>query len=375
MRIAIDCCDLDCEKIDGTRVYIKNILNYFGKLSTQDDFLLFHQREFNPKLKPNIFPNYQEKKVAYPFWWTQTRFSFELSREKPAVCFMPIQQIPLVRNKNIKFAVTIHDLAWKYFPQNYAFLNRLKLDFFAETAIRGADKLIAISESTKNDILKFYPKTNPDKISVVYHGFDRDWWQEEVSEEQKKLLEKRFKLERKKFLLYVGGLDDKENVAVLVDSFNLLKKKGDYQLLKLVLVGEKEFNSVKTLEKIKQSPYFEDIIVTGRVSFTDLRLFYRLAKIFVLPSKYEGFGLPILEAFASKVPVVAVNSGASAEVGASAAEYFDGNDEVVLAEKLGEILKDEAKQQAMITAGLARSQDFSWEKCARETLAAIKSLV
>jgi hypothetical protein len=184
MKIAIDCCDLDQEKIDGTRVYIKNVLDRLGALAPGDQFLLFHQRDFNPLLAPRMHPNYRERKIPYLFAWTQTRLAFELNRDQPDILWMPIQQIPLVASRQIKSAVTIHDLAWKYFPQNYQLANKLKLDFFAQTAIKRADCLIAVSESTKKDILKFYPRTDPAKISVVHHGFDRGQFEKKYSDEE-----------------------------------------------------------------------------------------------------------------------------------------------------------------------------------------------
>ncbi|HHX58347.1 MAG TPA: glycosyltransferase family 4 protein [Candidatus Moranbacteria bacterium] len=373
MKIAINCCDLDSERIDGTRVYIKNLLNHFGSISTEDEFWLFHKKEFNPALAPKMFSNYRDCKIPYPFWWTQTRFPYEIKREGFDVVWMPIQQIPLMRDKNSRYVVTIHDLAWKYFPQNYEFINRLKLDFFAETAIKRADRVVAISESTKKDILKFYPQVDANKVSVVYHGFERKWLESKFSSEQKKQLEGKYQITDKNYLLYVGGLDDKENVAILIEAFNQLKKQTDFSGLKLVLVGEEKKNSKKTWAKIKKSFARKDIIVTGRIEFTELAWFYQGAKAFVLPSKYEGFGLPVLEAFVAQVPVIAVNRGASLEIGQDAAIYFDGENTQGLVQKLEIVLSDEAMAKKMIKRGLERANDFSWRKCAEETLAVIKS--
>ncbi len=372
MKIAVDCCDLDHERIDGTRIYIKNLLNHLGGLAPKDEFWLFHRENFNPSLRPRFFPNYHDQKIPYPFWWTHTRFAYETKRAGFDVVWLPIQQLPLLRNKKTRYVVSIHDLAWKHFPGNYSFFNRLKLDFFAETAIKRANKIIAISEATKQDILRFYPKTNPDKITVVYHGFDRAWLEREFSSEEKAELEKKYGIQKKHYLLYVGGLDDKENVGVLVEAFDLLKKQGGHRNLKLVLVGERESNSQKTWQKINASDCREDIVVTGRVDFEELALFYNLAKIFVLPSRYEGFGLPILEAFVAEAPVVAAGSGASPEVGSDGAHYFDGKNHRELKERLEEILVDEKLEADMITKGLERAAHFSWEKCAQETLAVIK---
>lgn len=374
MKIAIDCCDLDCEQINGTRIYIKNLLDRFGALASKDEFWLFHKREFGSGLAPKIFSNYRDCKIPYPVWWTQTRFAYEIKRGNFDVVWMPIQQLPLDRNKTTYYVVTIHDLAWKYFPENYHFSNRLKLDFFAETAIKRADKLIAISETTKKDILKFYPKTNPNKISVVHHGFEQRWLKKKFSVEQKKAFENKYQIKNKEYLLYVGGLNDKENVVVLVAAFERLKEQTEFKKLKLVLVGEEGDSSQKTRQKINCSWARKDIVTTGRVDFSDLALFYQMARIFVLPSKYEGFGLPILEAFVARIPVITTNQGASLEIGDQAARYFNGKSAKQLEDQLLEVLKNEILARKMIQAGQERAKAFSWGKCALETLAAIKRI-
>ena len=172
MKIAIDCADLDYSRIDGTRVYIKELLNWFGKIDQEDDFFLFHKKDFNPLLAPKKFANFHEQKIPYPIWWTQTRFAYELRMLKPDVCWMPIQQLPIIGPKETKYVVTIHDLAFKYFPDHFPRKDVIKHNFFANHAVKNADTIIAISESTKKDILKFYPKVSEEKIKVVHHGFN-----------------------------------------------------------------------------------------------------------------------------------------------------------------------------------------------------------
>ncbi|MDA3814818.1 MAG: glycosyltransferase [Patescibacteria group bacterium] len=168
-KIAIDCADLDELRIDGTRVYIKNLLNYFGELDQSSQFFLYHRKDFNPLLKPRLFQNYIDRKIPYRFAWTQTRLSYELMQDRPNVCWMPIQQIPFLASKKIKTVVTVHDLAFKIFPESFDYWRLKKLNFFHDSAVRRADKIIAISESTKKDLLKFHPQLDEQKIEVVYH--------------------------------------------------------------------------------------------------------------------------------------------------------------------------------------------------------------
>jgi len=372
MKIAIDCADLDYQRIDGTRVYIKNLLDVFGKLDQQDEFLLYHKKNFNSLLKPKWFGNYKERKIDYDLAWTQTRFPFELIKDKPDVLWMPIQQIPFLVKGKIKTVVTIHDLAFKIFPECFTFQDRMKLNFFTDTAIKRAEKLIAVSQSTKKDILKFYPKVKVEKIKVVYHGFDREVFSKSVRDLASSEKIGKFNL-GEDYLLYVGAIQPRKNLGVLIEAFEAIKKKLNQQKLKLVLVGEVAWLSTEILEKVKKSKFASDIILTGRVDFGQLVEIYRQAKIFVFPSLYEGFGLPVLEAWASGVPVVVANNSSLTEIGDEAVEKFDGQSSVELIEKLTDLLDNEAKRQALVAKGLARLDFFSWEKCAEETLKILKS--
>ncbi|PJA87527.1 MAG: hypothetical protein CO140_03860, partial [Candidatus Moranbacteria bacterium CG_4_9_14_3_um_filter_40_7] len=145
MKIAIQTADLDSSRIDGTRVYIQNLLKHFGHISPADDFWLYHRSDFNPELAPPIFPNYRVIQKAWPFFWTQVRFAFEIWRDQPDVLWMPIQALPVFRRKKLKTIITIHDLAFKYFPKDFKIKDFYKIDYFSDYAIRHSDKIIAIS--------------------------------------------------------------------------------------------------------------------------------------------------------------------------------------------------------------------------------------
>jgi len=371
MRIAINCADLDHSRIDGTRVYIKQCLDYFGSLDNYSVFTLYHKTEFNPELKPIWHSNYIDEKIPYPFWWGQTRLGFEINFSMPDVCWMPIQQVPfLVDRRRTKIVITIHDLAFKYFPRHFLLKDRLKLDFFTETAVKRADKIIAVSESTKDDILKFYPKTDPGKIKVVYHGVKKeDYFKKDSNKEDKKVLDK-YKL-KKPYLLYVGAIQPRKNLDTLIKAFEKLKKSGDSKT-QLVLAGEPAWKAEKTLELIRKSKFRKDIILTGKISFEDLSIIYKQSDIFIFPSLYEGFGIPILEAWASRVPVIVADNSSLKEIGGEAVLKFDSLNPDQLLEKINIILERGIIRKKLIKKGTKRLERFSWEKCAKETLDYIK---
>ncbi len=384
MKIAIQAADLDYDRIDGTRVYLLNMLRRFGTLSENDKFIIYHRKNFNPELTPPELANYKIKKIFCPFFWTQTGFLRAIRSDKPDVLWMPMHNIPLLRNKKIKTTVTIHDLAFKYFPDHFTKIDLIKLNFLAGMAIRRSDKIIAVSESTKNDILKFYPGIEEQKIKVIYHGFDSSLFKKNSSREEIKNLLSKFQILNSKFILYVGAIQPRKNLEILIEAFNLYKKekcadpnpfykKDSNEKIKLVLAGGKAWKWEKILESAKNSPYSKDIIVTGTLPFKEIRTLYQNASLFVFPSLYEGFGIPILEAFASETPVISSQNSSLQEVGGRAVKYFESGNCKDLCYKIEEVLENENLRKKMIERGIAQLESFSWNKCASETLDWIRS--
>ena len=295
---------------------------------------------------------------------------------------MPIQQLPLIGPKKTKYVVTIHDLAFKFFPQHFPWKDRWKINFFTDIAVRRADKIIAISHSTKKDLLKLYPKIKTDKIAVVYHGFDRKIFEQPYSKKELNsvlikynILPTKEKQTKTQYLLYVGAIQPRKDLTTLIKAFEKLKtEQKSFRFYKLVLVGEVAWKSAVTLKAVKQSKYKKDIILTGRVSFDDLAKFYQGAEVFIFPSLYEGFGIPLLEAFASRTPVITADNSSLREVGGDGARYFESGNYQALTQVLVQVLKSPTLKKIMVKAGLKECKKFSWEKCAKETLAVLKKI-
>lgn len=373
MKIAIQAADLDHPRIDGTRVYIKNCLKYFGKLDRSSEFFIYHKNNFNPELAPPEFPNYKVIKRSWPLFWTQMRLGSSLFREKPDVLWMPLHNIPYFVPKNIKTVVTIHDLAFKYFPDMFTRFELWKLNFLARLAIVRSDKIITISESSKKDILKFYPKIKAEKVKIINHGFEGEVFEKERDAEKEAEVKKRLGIQGE-YILYVGALQPRKNLGVLIEAYEKLRAElSSARDLKLVLAGEKAWLWEDIFKKIEDSPYKNDIITPGKVKFEDLGHLMRGAQVFCFPSLYEGFGIPVLEAFAARVPVVCSDNSSLPEVAGDAALYFDGKNPEDLAEKIKSILENDVLRKELLERGTARVKNFSWEKCARETLEYLKS--
>lgn len=366
MKIAIQVSDLDQSRIDGTRVYVRELLNRLGGLELESQFELYHQTDFHPDLQPKIFPNYQEKKIPFPWAWMQTRFAWAMFRKTPDRLFLPIQAAPFLLPRNLEVIATIHDLAWKKFPETFSWRDRCKLSFHLWHVVRRANKLIAVSESTKQDLLATFSSLDESKIRVIHHGFDQKFYGERLSESllQETLIS--HKLEAGTYMLYVGALQPRKNLVRLIQSYEMLKEKTPEA--KLVLAGEVAWLAEDILKAREESCYKEDIILLGKVSFVDLRALYQGARVFVFPSLYEGFGIPLLEAFASGTPVLTANNSSLPEVAGEGAWYCDGENTEDMTSKLRELWGNQEAREALRAKAIKELERFSWEQCAKGTL-------
>lgn len=366
MKLAIQASDLDHARIDGTRVYVAELLKRFGGLSPETEFTLYHKGVFNPALAPPKLANYREVSLPFPYAWMQTRFAWEMFRVRPDRLFLPIQAAPVILPSGVTVTATIHDLAFRRFPETFPASHLWKLNFMLETAVRQADRLIAVSESTKRDLLEFFPALDEKKIHVIHHGFDREYFGARLPESERSEVLGRHGLEPGRYALYVGALQPRKNLVRLIEAFGRVKEH--ILEMQLVLAGEPAWLSDGILRARETSPFRDDIILTGRVSFADLRALYQGARLFAFPSLYEGFGLPILEAFASGVPVLTGDNSSLREVAGDGAVYVDASSVADIAEKLRALWSDETLRQACIDRSLVELKRFSWDKTARETL-------
>jgi glycosyltransferase involved in cell wall biosynthesis len=366
MKIAIHAADLDHDRIDGIRVYLLHMLKNFALIDRKDTFNVYHQDDFNPRLAPPKFANYLIKKLPFPFFWTQTRFAWQLFFDKADVLWMPVHNVPIFRRKKLKIVVTIHDLAFKIFPQYFPKGDLIKLNRLSDLAIENADQIIAVSQATKNDILRFYPQITEERVTVIHHGFDGSIFSKKVSQAESTPILSKFKIQNSKFILYVGAIQPRKNLGVLIEAFEKTKAKNPQ--LKLVIAGAPAWQYECTLEKIAQSQFRDDIVITGTLPFDQIGVLYQNALAFVFPSLYEGFGIPVLEAMASGAPVILANNSSLPEVAGDNALYFDTKDCNDLARCLEDLITNKELRETMIEKGRKHVLEFSWEKCAQLTL-------
>lgn len=289
-------------------------------------------------------------------FWTQIRLSYEMLTQPPDVLFIPAHLPPLCHPK--KLVVTIHDLAFKQYPEVYS-TKELRLQKWGiKQVLKKAWRIIVPSQFTKDEIVKYYPDLASDNIFVVPHGVDHD-----------KFKTKNLKLKTKEnTILYIGRLEHKKNLIPLVKAFNLINNlKLEIKNLKLILVGSPGFGYADIKREIDASPYKSNIHQLGWIDRDGLVDQLNQASLFVLPSLYEGFGLPLLEAMACGTAVACSDIPSLKEVGADVPLYFNANDPQDIAQKIILLLTDEALRRQKINQGLKRASEYTWQATAQKT--------
>ena len=333
-----------------------------AEVDEKNKYLLYLNKPAEGGLK-NLAENFEEKVLNWPLprLWTQGRLSLEMFKNPPDVLFVPAHIIPLVHPK--KSIVTIHDIGFARYPEIYSWKDIWYHKWAIYWAARRAYKIITISEFSKKELIEVY-KINPERIRVIPLAYNKDLYKVIDNKEKIKEVLDKYKIS-KPYLLFIGRLEQKKNVLAIIESFKILKStKPD---LKLVLIGRPGYKFEEIEKKIKEYGLAEDIIMPGWVEEPELPYLLNGAEVFVFPSFYEGFGIPILEAMACGTPVVSSNTTSIPEVAGQAALLVNPNNHEELAEKIKNILDDNNLRQDLINKGLERVKEFSWDKCARET--------
>jgi len=296
--------------------------------------------------------------IPFPRLWTQVRLSWEVWRNKKIDnLFVPSHLMPVIHPKNT--TITIHDVAFKRFPESYGLLSRWYLDWGTKFAVKHAKQIIVPSETTRDDLIKFY-KADFGKITVIPLGFKPD--DIEITADEIDNALGQHHLNPRHYFLFVGRIESKKNLGVLIKAFEAVRKKHPY--LKLVLAGKTGVGGEDIIRPITD----KNIIVTGYVSDKAKLILYRHCLAFVFPSKFEGFGLPLLEAMDAHVPIIASDIPTSREIAKNNALFFDPDDDKTLERHMKTITEQKELWGELIRNHDETLQNYSWEKCAERTL-------
>jgi glycosyltransferase involved in cell wall biosynthesis len=368
MKIGFDASDLCTRRADGTTRYTRELLKHLPAMAAAHDWTLFSPCELKEKAAPaGRQVNVTSMASPWPGWWTQSRLPLELWRATPEVLFMPIQQLPYLRPGRTKTVAVVHDLAVHRYPEQFRYKDWLLLHTFSAYAAREADQLIAVSQATADDLARYYGREK--RVRVVHHGVDHDRFYAPGEEEARagwQRLSKRFSALHQPYVLYVGQIQPRKNLVRLIAAFERVKEH--LPGLQLVLAGGHGWRQASIHQALARSPVASDIVSLGVIPDDLLAALYWHAEVFVLPSLYEGFGMPILEAFACGCPVVCADVSSMPEVAGGAAVLVDPLNTESIAGGITEAL---GTKTVLRERGIARALEFTWEKTAKETLEVI----
>ncbi|MFW5884805.1 MAG: glycosyltransferase family 4 protein [Patescibacteria group bacterium] len=274
-----------------------------------------------------------------------------------------------------KVICTFQDLSVYKQPELFSKAKKIKSRYNRQAMAKRADQIIAVSDSTKRD-LKEYFSLDAKKIKVIKNGVDKRFFN--IPEERKKLgkmLKRKFGINRE-YILFVGTIEPSKNITRLMQAFrifkDLLESKGEFSDYQLIIGGKEGWLSGKYLQIAKDLGINEDIKFLGYVEGDDLKSLFSQAKLFVMPSLYEGFGMTVLEAMASKTPCLVSDIDPLKETADGGAEFVDPYDVEKMADKMRQLVNDKEKNKNRAKKGYEIAKRFSWKDCAEKTLETYK---
>jgi len=368
MRIAVNASIVD-PILSGLGVYAVNVVRELYRL--HDDLVVYTScpevlgvnstkvRKISPKVQPLRGPKGHLQRVV----WIQTSILLRLLAEKANLLFSPLPEgtlFPLVPQ-----VVVVHDILPLHFPEEYP-RQQHYFRYFVPMVLRRSQAIIAVSERTKQDIVDTY-RIGAGRIHVVPNGVDESRYRTGADPAWS-----RGKYGLEAYLLYVGNLLPHKNLSRLLEAFALVAKRFPHRL---VIAGRRDPRYYPALEaKVKVLGLEERVSFLDYVPQEELPALYAGADVFILPSLYEGFGLPILEAMACGTPVIASCAGSLPEVTGDAAVLIDPHDVQGMAGAMETVLGDPGMREGMRRKGLEQAKGFSWEKTARMILGILRDV-
>jgi glycosyltransferase involved in cell wall biosynthesis len=356
----------------GLGNYSRDLIRILSVYFPEEEYLLFNPKKSKTSLFEVNNKNVFEKLPTSPFYkkfknlWRQKGIVKDLKLNKITLFHGLSGELPVgLKKNNIKSVVTIHDLIFMRYPQLYSFFDRNVHFMKFKKAAQSADLVIAISEQTKKDIVTFLD-VDAEKIKVIYQGC-QSVFKQNYTEIEFKTITSKYKLPAT-FILNVGTIEERKNALLIVEAIKDLDTV-------LVLVGKETSYAEKIHHYIKEYHLEHKIIFLKGLSSKELALVYQLATVFVYPSIFEGFGIPIIEALFSKTPVITTKFGVFPEAGGPNTMYINPEDSKELQEKITLLLNDKSKRDEMIERGLEYAQRFNDELIAIELMQCYKELL
>lgn len=348
----------------GVSVYTLNILKYFQTQASEDLQFIVYLRS-KPLAELPLATNYFTYKIVWgPVLWSQVflpihLWIFKLLGNYLNVFFSPAHYIP--RFCPFKTIVAIHDLSYLYFPHEFLKKDLYQLKNWTEYALKNSEKIIAVSKTTKKDIIHEY-SIQDEKITVIYNGYEDPIHGLASGKNANKF----------PYFLYIGTVQPRKNLDTLIAAFSQFHKT--HPEYKLIIAGKKGWLYEDIFKQVEKLEMQNSILFPGFVPEEQKNSLYKNAVAFILPSLYEGFGIPLLEAMAHDCPVISSFSSSLPEIGGEACLYFDPKNNEDLVEKMNLITTNKELVKKLIALGKKRIELFSWQETGKNTLHILQSI-
>jgi glycosyltransferase involved in cell wall biosynthesis len=353
----------------GTETYSLHLIRALIRLRSGHQFRLYTNGPPPEGLLPRS-QKVQVRSIPFPRLWTHLRLSVEMAMHAPDVLFVPAHVLPLIHPR--RSVATVHDLGFIYYPEAHRGADRRYLAWSTAWNVRRSTAVLADSRATRADLVKAYGVAES-KVHVVYLGRD-----DSLVPVRDSLTLERVRVRYgigQRYLLCVGTLQPRKNLGRVVEGFARLASAPGMCDVQLVLAGKRGWLYEDLVAQTGREGLEGRVLFPGYVDDADLPALYGSALGYIFPSLYEGFGLPVLEAQACGAPVMTSNNSSLPEVAGDAALLVDPNDVDAIAEAMLRLATDETLRAELIERGFQNVKRFSWEKCARETLDVLESVV
>lgn len=365
MKIAVNTRLLLKNKMEGIGVHAFNVLKRITVNHPEHQFLFLFDRKYDEEFifSSNITPIALYPQARHPvlyYLWFEYSVAMVLNKVKPDIFYSPDGFLSL--NANVRSIPVIHDLNFEHYPKDLPrWASRYYRHYFPLFA-KKAKRILTVSEFSKQDIAEHY-KVDTDKIDVVYNAADNQY--KRMDEAEKSEIRNKY-TNGDEYFLYVSALHPRKNVKRLLEAFDRVKASSG-SALKLVLVGPHYFKNSEMEKTYNEMKFKSDVVFTGRLNVDELSKVTGAAFSLVYISYFEGFGIPLLEAMQSGVPVIASNITSMPEISGDAARFIDPFSVDSISDGMLEVLKSPGLRQLLIENGIERAKSFSWGRTAERT--------
>lgn len=358
------------QNFTGLGNYSRYIADILCRFYPENEYILYAPKKRDNKRLDALTEKYRQLRLVYPATPFRKKFSSlwrisgitrQLEDEEVDIFHGLSNELPLnIRKSHIKSIVTIHDLIFLRYPQYYHFIDRKIYTYKFRKACENADKIIAISECTKRDIIQYFHIPN-DKIEVVYQGCD-PVFEQSVGNEKKEEVRSKYHLPTR-YILNVGSIEERKNALLIAQALQQLP-----QDIHLVIVGRRTPYTEKIERFANENGLTSRVHILHNVPFEDLPAIYQSAEVFAYPSYFEGFGIPIIEALHSGIPVVAATGSCLEEAGGPDSMYVNPDSADEASRAFEEILSNPEKKKLMIEKGKEFVKRFAEKKQANQIM-------